>query len=817
MTIRRHAGSMMLLLLCLGRLAQGATAVGTSRPASIDPCDYAGDAAARSLWKPMSGTAEVSVEQRDGRTVLKMPCNFRGTRIDRASWDRSLHLDLTDARGVAFGFLCEDVSPVSSFVLYLRSGDGWYTASFNAAASTGWNTIRINKADTQIEGTPAGWSQIDGLRISAWRGTDQNTAFYLRDLGTWGSAGSVVIVRGESAAAVAPNELGSVCEYTAAVADKFDALGLDYSLLSDRDLTGERLKGIRLVILPHNPQMPDAPAATLEKYLRGGGKLMSFYSLPGKLQAATGITLGRHIGQKQPGQFASIRPSKDSPLADMPPSTGQASWNIVQAKPTNGRARVAADWFDSAGRPTGEAAILVSDNAVHMTHVLLSDDPATKRRLLLAMAGHLVPELWAQASLASVRRIGRMGPYNDLADARQKITQSGDEVAKATANMDQAKELAAKAEALSRSGQHAQAMAIAEEANQFVLKAASLVQKPRAGEYRAFWCHSAFGVAGMDWDHAIKLLADNGFTSIQVNMLWGGVAYYDSTVLPVALEVRERGDQIAQCLAACKKYGIQCHIWKVNFNMGSATARSFAERMKKEGRTQVDFDGKGIDDWLCPSHPENLKLEIDSLAEIAAKYQVDGVHLDYIRYPGPEGCFCAGCRERFEKDLGRKIARWPADVRQDEQLRTRWLDFRRGNITAVVAGISQAARKARVGIKVSAAVFPNWPADRDGVGQDWKLWCERGYLDFVCPMDYTPHSAQFDNLVRRQIQWAGKVPCYPGIGLSCWGNAGDVFTLFDQIAIARKAGAPGFTIFNYSNIEASEAVPLCGMGITRPR
>ena len=50
-------------------------------------------------------------------------------------------------------------------------------------------------------------------------------------------------------------------------------------------------------------------------------------------------------------------------------------------------------------------------------------------------------------------------------------------------------------------------------------------QKPAAREHRAFWCHSAHGIAGMSWDQAIKVLADNGFTAILPNMCWGGVAY----------------------------------------------------------------------------------------------------------------------------------------------------------------------------------------------------------------------------------------------------------------------------------------------------
>ncbi|GAH56730.1 unnamed protein product, partial [marine sediment metagenome] len=50
-----------------------------------------------------------------------------------------------------------------------------------------------------------------------------------------------------------------------------------------------------------------------------------------------------------------------------------------------------------------------------------------------------------------------------------------------------------------------------------MIDAYCLAQKPLAGEHRAFWCHSAFGVAGMTWDKAIELLAENGFTAILPN------------------------------------------------------------------------------------------------------------------------------------------------------------------------------------------------------------------------------------------------------------------------------------------------------------
>jgi len=154
-------------------------------------------------------------------------------------------------------------------------------------------------------------------------------------------------------------------------------------------------------------------------------------------------------------------------------------------------------------------------------------------------------------------------------------------------------------------------------------------------------------------------------------------------------------------------------------------------------------------------------------------------------------------------------------VRDDEALKEKWLAFRRGHITHVVATVSETVHRLKPDVKISAAVFRNAPIDRDNVGQDWQLWCQRRYLDFVCPMDYTPSNTQFENQVRQQRKWAGRVPCYPGIGISCWGSPRDIVKLIEQITITRRLRTGGFTIFNYGVPEAARIVPLCGKGITR--
>ena len=354
----------------------------------------------------------------------------------------------------------------------------------------------------------------------------------------------------------------------------------------------------------------------------------------------------------------------------------------------------------------------------------------------------------------------------------------------------------------------------AHEARLILLEIYSRSCPSTAGEFRGWWCHNALGPGGtMDWDTAIKTLADNGCSAIFPNMLWGGVAFYKSDVLPMAPEVKEKGDQIELCLAACRKYGVQCHVWKVNWNMGHHVSKDFAAKMKEQKRTQVHFDGSANDGWLCPSHPDNQKLEIDSMVEVARKYAVDGVHFDYIRYPDENACFCPGCCERFEKKIGQKIDNWPGAIRKNDELLQQWTQFRCDNISTVVEAVSTQARKVRPGIRISAAVFPNGPLDRQHIGQDWKLWCERGWLDFVCPMDYTAYDTSFAGLVKNQREWAGKVPVYPGIGLSVWPEKNDLVGLAEKVKIARQAGCKGFMVFELGPDQAAKVTPLMKMGI----
>ncbi len=688
MQTRQTAGVLAVAAL-VGWIGWGAPAQAATPPAAtvIDSYQYADEAAARTAWVPMKGSAPVAQAVIAGKPALRLPCNFTGNPIDRASWDKSVKLDLRDCQGVEFKFFCRDTSSVAHFNIYFQSGDGWYHSIFFPDSLTNWHTVVINKSSMKVEGKPAGWGQIKTIRISAWRANDVNTEFYLSDLrksGELGAGSSVVVLRSETAAQRWPGQSSSFQQSIDNVTQGLKSFGVDSLVISDEELTPGQLALTKLVVLPQDPMLSDRTTAMLKDYARRGGKLLAFYTIPDGLREVFGIEGNRAVKAPRAGAFNQIQFGKGS-LAGAPLLVEQESRNINGVKPVSGAGRTLAEWLDDTGKPAGHPAVVATSNTMLMTYVLLQPQskslkplPAAKSpaphtsptsdsgRLVLAMAGALVPEIWQQAAQTSLDRIGRIASFANYAEAVQQISQTGGTDPRVKSALSATETLRESAKKLAGKGKYTESIEAAEDASRQILTAYCLAQKSLPGEFRAFWCHSALGVPGMSWDEAVHRLADNGFTAIFPNMLSGGAAFYPSKVLPVAKAVTEQGDQIRQCLAACRKYGIQIHVWKVNWNLGFATPKEFVDQMRAEGRLQMRVakaEGKE-ETWLCPSHPKNQKLEIDAMLELVRDYDLDGIHFDYIRYPGSDYCFCDGCKQRFEKACGTALKNWPGDVQK---------------------------------------------------------------------------------------------------------------------------------------------------------
>jgi len=776
---------------------------------TLDPCRYRSSSSARAVWRP--GEPSPPVEAARG-PALRFPCPF--TLYDkRTAWDRDLKVDLSASDKLRLKLRVADPGAIAYITLYLRSGAGWYGASFTPKSS-GWDFFDLARSQFVKEGEPAGWNAVDGLRFSVWKGAASDTEVLLG--GIWAVSSPIVVVDGASFLPSDHPDRATAVEAASRVARFLSKVGLSYGTIAGSDILDGALKGQRIAILPYCPELPDAVLEQVRKWVSQGGRLVVFYTLNAGLADLMGLSVVRYAPQERPGQYSIIRFRTPS-VAGAPAEVLQRSWNIYVVRPASESTRVLAEWCDSSGAPTGFPAVTEGPGGLYMSHILLDDDPERKAVMLLALLGHLRPELWGTAAVHAVSGIGRvLSRLHDFRSAVSEVRSSS----KRSGRPAPMRELnaAARSQRLAmqalRGKRYADAVRYSADANRSLTAALLRSLPTRRPEFRAVWCHSAFGVEGMSWDEACRTLRQNGFTEVIPNMLWGGLAFYPSSLLPVDPSVQQKGDQIEMCLQAAHRHGLRVHVWKVNWNLLTAP-REFIENMRRQGRTQVSSGGKPID-WLCPSHPENRALERDSMLEVVRRYPVDGIHFDYIRYPHEDSCFCDGCRQRFQQQTGVQVAKWPDDVVSGPQA-SAFRQWRCDQITSLVAEVSREARRIRPGILVSAAVFSDYPSCKDYVGQDWLEWIRRGYLDFVCPMNYTPDPARFESVVRRQMELVGgRIPLYPGIGATS-PEVLPPLAVAEQILAARRCGAKGFTIFNYDAGLARDVLPGLSLGVTAPK
>jgi uncharacterized lipoprotein YddW (UPF0748 family) len=357
------------------------------------------------------------------------------------------------------------------------------------------------------------------------------------------------------------------------------------------------------------------------------------------------------------------------------------------------------------------------------------------------------------------------------------------------------------------------ALGQAEACREFLVAAVLAQTQAPAGEFRGAWCHRDYGIQGWTWEQTAQRLNALGFTALFPNMLSAASAGYPSNVLPPTKACRENGDQLAACLAACKPQGIQVHAWMLCLSLGTEGAARTSV-LAGAGRLQTNSSG-ATTPYLCPTNPTNVELLRDAVQELAKRYPtLNGIHFDFIRYAGQDYCFCPHCRHAFEKQLGHQLENWPQDAQTT--YRSQWQAFRRATISDLLKNLRDTAKGTNPSLAISAATFENWLTARDTVAQDWQAWCRRGWLDMVCPMNYTKEPNAFrDTVLRQQTQLAGaRVRLYPGIGLSSYRL--EPMPLLRQIDATRELGTGGFLLFEFNETEATRTLPQLVPALSSP-
>lgn len=212
--------------------------------------------------------------------------------------------------------------------------------------------------------------------------------------------------------------------------------------------------------------------------------------------------------------------------------------------------------------------------------------------------------------------------------------------------------------------------------------------------------------------------------------------------------------------------------------------------------------------YLSPILPAAQDYTVGVVRELVDRYPIDGLHLDYVRYPDESFDYS---RQALREFRASELAVRPAAERDqlDHDLETSpdawvaalpdaWATFRRDRLTTLVSRLSAAARALRPAIAVSAAVVPRPVEAADRRFQDWVSWAERRYLDAVCPMIYTTDSATFEAEVGAAREALPTGELWAGVGvyrLSAWRAA-------THIRLARDGGASGVALFSYDSLAA---------------
>lgn len=459
-----------------------------------------------------------------------------------------------------------------------------------------------------------------------------------------------------------------------------------------------------------------AQLRTLSSFRSRRGKLVVFYSSSKALADLMDVRILGFKTAPYPGAWSRMDFVSRIPEG-LPSAIRQTSSVLIRAAPKPGKGRVLATWTDRRGRPAGETAWIATGAGFWMTHILSADgDEHLKARLLGAIVGALEPGKWSLSAHL-------------------------------------AREKAAEREMISYASR----------------------QSPRRGEIHAVWDHSGCGLYPGNWPKTISLLKASGVTDLFVNVAGAGFAHYASSVLPRSKIFSEEGDQLARCLAAARGSGIRVHAWMLCFT-GARSTPGRMEIFSRRGWRLKNRSGK-LTEYLDPSIPEVRAYVLSAVEELAVRYPVSGVHLDFVRW---------GDSSVKPSNASAYVTKFMADARR-KVARPKWL---------------------------TAAVYGAYPQCVASVGQNWTVWVDSGFVDYIVPMDYTESTLRLTELLLQQAATKTRArKTIVGLGVTANESRLDARKTIDQIKLTRRFGFAGNALFDLDVTLEKKILPYLSLGV----
>ena len=255
-------------------------------------------------------------------------------------------------------------------------------------------------------------------------------------------------------------------------------------------------------------------------------------------------------------------------------------------------------------------------------------------------------------------------------------------------------------------------------------------------------------------DEMIQFAVLNRFNNIVIQVRGRGDAFYNSKFVPKSSLIKDLDfDPLAYVLPAAKEKGLKVHVWLNAYLLWSSSVKPIQNehlantkiewidhnQLQNKSLKELLIDNKnrkngfeGI--YLSPGHPNVNKYLLKVFKELVDEYDIDGIHLDYIRLHdqgyGKNPYAIANFRKY--NNSNNQIDALSLDQYSSQE----WNDFLRKSITELVSDTKDMIMLSNSKIELSAAVKPSLYEARERFSQEWDVWLVAGYLDKAFVMNY---------------------------------------------------------------------------------
>ena len=302
-----------------------------------------------------------------------------------------------------------------------------------------------------------------------------------------------------------------------------------------------------------------------------------------------------------------------------------------------------------------------------------------------------------------------------------------------------------------------------------------------------------------------------------------GYALYESQLVPKYEKLDSLFDPLNYILTITKNTNIEVHGWFNTFLLWSLSKQPNSENHiyficpeclatdvngKKDSDINLNqnhsLNWEGI--YLSPINPEVKKYLLLVIDELLKTYDLDGIHLDYLRYQDLFYGYNKIGIENFEKkysynpkDINRGIisTRFHYSENEVDSLIKLWDDYRINSITEFIRSVKYLMINDGYNIELSVAVKPNIYEAKTRWYQDWISWIRENLIDYAIVMNYETDINKF-NLNNKYLinELSNKEIKKIVLGLSSFNQ--NSYDISDKILLSRLNGFVNFSINNYN-------------------